>query len=442
MSNRAGAMGRRTMIRQYIKAYRWSDMLAMARNNKADPEQCSDDFAGRLVVITGATSGIGYATARAYAGHGADLLCINRNAEKSRAVCEEMERDFGVRYRDIIADLSRLDDMHRVGRRLAQLDEPIDVLIHNAGTYLTRRVETTDGLDTVFAVNHLSSFVINNLILDKLRDQSRGRVLLVNSEAHRFAPWGLHLDDLNWRRHRYSGLRSYGSAKMAQLLAMLRFNELLDGSSVTINAVHPGAVRTESGKENGRLYRWYKSNILERKFRSAAISADALYYLGVSAEVEGISGRFFNLTTLENPAPPALDKAAAGELWEISRELGRLDDPQLPPCDLGSPVGSPEPLANRRDLRLVHHQDEHGDKRKNSRRRNPQAQPEEPHELRRQHLGFGVSIGDEPLDPVLRGDITSNPDQPGEEEQRERQREPTDLPDAAKNDAEHDTGRD
>ena len=323
-------MGSKRRIRRYIKAYKWSDMLAMARNNRADPGQCSDDCAGRLVVITGATSGIGYATALAYAGHGADLLCINRNAEKSRVVCQEIEREFGVRCRDIIADLSRLDDMHRVGRRLAQLDEPIDVLIHNAGTYLTRRVETTDGLDAVLAVNHLSSFVINNLVREKLCGQSRGRVLLVNSEAHRFAAWGLHLDDLNWRHHRYSGLRSYGSAKLAQLLAMLIYHELLDGSSVTINAMHPGAVRTESGKENGAFYRWYKKNILERNFRSATISADALYYLGVAPDVEGISGGFFNLTTLENPAPPALDKAAAGELWEVSLELGRLDDPQRP----------------------------------------------------------------------------------------------------------------
>jgi len=300
-------------------------MVAMARNSKADPRQCSDDFANRLVVITGATAGIGRATARAYASHGASLLCINRNAEKSRALCEELTREFGVRCSDIIADLSRLDDMHRVGHELSQLNEPIDVLIHNAGTYLTRRVVTADGLDTVLAVNHLSSFVITSLLLEKLRTQDQARVLLVNSEAHRFAPWGLHLDDLSWEQHRYSGLRSYGSAKLAQLLAMLTFSDLLAGSNATINAMHPGAVRTDSGKENGALYKWYKNRILERNFRSATISADALYYLGVSPEVEGVSGKFFNLTTMENPAPPAIDRAAAGELWDVSLRLGGLD---------------------------------------------------------------------------------------------------------------------
>ena len=318
-------MGRHKQLREYIKAYKWSDMLAMVRNNKADPRRCSDDFAGRLVVITGATAGIGYATARTYASHGANLLCINRNAEKSRAVCRGLETEFGVRCRDVIADLSRLADMHRVGHQLARIEEPIDVLIHNAGTYLTRRVRTVDGLETVFAVNHLSSFVINYLLRDKLLGQSGGRVLLVSSEAHRFAPWGLHLDDLNWENHRYSGLLSYGSAKLAQLLGMITFDTLLSGSSVTINAVHPGAVRTESGKDNGAFYRWYKNNILERNFRSTAISADALYFLGASADVDGVSGKFFNLTTLENPAPPALDRVAAGELWAISLKLGRLD---------------------------------------------------------------------------------------------------------------------
>ncbi|TVQ23020.1 MAG: SDR family NAD(P)-dependent oxidoreductase [Spirochaetaceae bacterium] len=323
-------MRRNKKLRQYIKAYRLSDMRAMARNNGANPRLCNDGFAGRLVVITGATAGIGYATARMYAARGANLLCINRNAEKSQAICREIETEFGVRCSDIIADLSRLDDMHSVGHRLAGLNESIDVLIHNAGTYLTRRVETVDGLETVFAVNYLSSFVINNLLIEKLRDQDRGRVLLVNSEAHRFAPWGLHLNDLNWTHYRYSGLRSYGSAKLAQLLSMLTFDELFAGSKVTINAVHPGAVRTNSGNDNGAFYRWFKSKILERKFRSTDISADALYYLGVSPEVEGISGKFYNLTTLENPSPPALDRVAARELWKISLSLGGFADTHGP----------------------------------------------------------------------------------------------------------------
>ena len=93
------------------------------------------------------------------------------------------------------------------------------------------------------------------------------------------------------------------------------------GSGVTMNAMHPGAVKTETGQENGPVYRWFKRNFLDRNLRSAEISAEALYYLGVSKEMEGVCGKFFNLTQEEVPAPPALDKGAAYELWEKSLEF-------------------------------------------------------------------------------------------------------------------------
>ena len=105
---------------------------------------------------------------------------------------------------------------------------------------------------------------------------------------------------------------------------MLIFDELCKNTGVTINAMHPGAVKTETGQENGRFYRWYKRNILDKTLRSTEISAEALYYLGVSKEIETVSGKFFNLTTQEKPAPPALDKEVAYELWNKSLELCKL----------------------------------------------------------------------------------------------------------------------
>jgi len=303
-------------------------MLAMVRNSKAEPEQCTDAFRNRLVVITGATSGIGYCTARKYAGCGANLLCINRDPLKSRTVCTEIESEFGVSCREIIADMSRLDDVHRAGRELASLEVPIDVLIHNAGLFLKRRTMTIDGLETVFVVNYLSSFIITYLLKEKLIAEHRARVLLVNSEGHRFAAWGPRLEDMNWERRRYSGLGSYGSAKTAQLLSMITFNDIFSGSGVTINALHPGAVKTRTGSENGPVYRWFKSNVLERNFRPATVSADALYYLGVSDALNGVSGAFFNLTRRENPAPPALDRETADALYEVSLRLGGLRAPK------------------------------------------------------------------------------------------------------------------
>jgi len=309
---------------EYFKEYEWSNIFAMIKNNRLDPKICSEDFKNNLVVITGATSGIGYHTARKYASHGANLLCINRNLQKSEALCLEIKNEFGVNCEYKIADLSNLGDIHRVAEELSKLDKPIEVLIHNAGIYLTKRELTPDGLEKVFVIQYLSSFIINFILEKKLKSQERSRIIMVNSEGHRFAAWGIRLDDLNWEKRRYSGLKSYGSAKLAQLLSMLVFNEHFQNTGVTINAMHPGAVKTETGQENGPVYRWYKKNIIDRSLKSPQISAEALYYLGVSKEVEDISGKFFNLTTEEVPAPPALDKEVALELWEKSLEWGGL----------------------------------------------------------------------------------------------------------------------
>ena len=317
-------MGRKSKFRQYFKEYRWSNIAAMIRNNRAAPDTCSADFTGRLAVITGATSGIGYVTARKYASRGADLLCINRNLAKSEALRLEIEKEYGVKCDFRIADLSILADIRRVAGELAALDRPIDVLIHNAGVYMTKRELTADGLEKVFAVQYLASFIINYLLVGKLSSQPGSRIIMVNSEGHRFAAWGLHLDDLNWEKRHYSGLGSYGSAKLAQLLSMLLFAELFKGTGVTVNAMHPGAVKTETGQDNGALYKWFKRNFIDRTLKSPELSAEALFWLGASEKAEGVTGKFFNLTTIEEPAPPALDVEVARELWKISLEYSGL----------------------------------------------------------------------------------------------------------------------
>ncbi len=315
-------------VSQYIKEYNVPDILAMVKNNRLDPKVCSDNFTNKLVVISGATSGIGYYTARKFASQGANLLCINRNLKKSEALKAEIESEFGVQCDFKITDLSDLQQVHLLAQELRNINAPIDVLIHNAGVHLTRQELTSKGLDKVFMVQHLSSFIINFVLMDKLKSQDKARIILVNSEAHRFAAWGLEVDDLNWERRRYSGLKSYGSAKLAQLLSMFVFEEHYKGSGVTINSMHPGAVKTDSGKDNGPVYRWFKKNFFDKTLRTADISAEAIYYLGVSKEIEGVSGKFFNITKQEVPAPPALDIGAAYDIWEKSLEYGELQDSQ------------------------------------------------------------------------------------------------------------------
>lgn len=317
---------KKRILPNYFEAYQWSNIAAMIRNNRRDPRICTDDFRDRLVVISGATSGIGYLTARKFAAQGARLLCINRNEKKSAALKAEIEKEFGISCEYIIADLSKLEEIQRTAEELLKINIPIDVLIHNAGVYLTKRELTPEGYDKMFMVHHLSSFMINILLSEKLKSQDGAKIILINSEGHRFAAWGLRLDDLNWEKRRYSGLKSYGSAKLAQLLSMLVFDEYFKPAGATINAMHPGAVRSESGQENGAFYRWVKKHIYDRALRPTEIASESIYYLAVSKEMEGVSGKFFNLTTAEEPAPPALDMEAAYKIWAKSLEMTGVPD--------------------------------------------------------------------------------------------------------------------
>jgi NAD(P)-dependent dehydrogenase (short-subunit alcohol dehydrogenase family) len=310
------------ILNQYLKAYKWSNVFAMVRNLSSTPRICPDSFTGRLVIITGATSGIGYAAARKFASRGADLLVVNRNKQKSETLCQTLKNEFGTKSSFIVADFEKLSDIHLAAKELLNLDRDIDVLIHNAGIYNATRVVTPDNLEAVFQTNYLSTFIINYSLKEKFINQGKGRILFVNSEAYRFAAWGLHMDDLSWERHFYTGIGSYGSAKLAQLLSMLKFSKYYSGHGVTINAMHPGNVKTSSGQNNGLIYRFLKKILIDKSAQPVDESSEALYYLGVSKEVENVSGKFFNLTTEEEPAPPAMDMDAAEKLWQISLGLG------------------------------------------------------------------------------------------------------------------------
>jgi NAD(P)-dependent dehydrogenase (short-subunit alcohol dehydrogenase family) len=293
----------------------------MLENMKKEPELCAEPFAGKLAAITGATSGIGLYAARKYASMGARIVMINRNGEKSERVCREIAQDYGVQAEFFTADLSLLSDIQRAGRYLAGLEQPIDVMIHNAGIHLETRHETADGLETNFALHYLAPFVITRLLLPKLSRDRAGRIIFVGSEGYRFAMWGLDLDDLQWESNKYSGLKAYGAGKLAQLLSMHLLAKELEPMGVTINAMHPGMVRTETGKDNGKLYKWYKRNFIDSRSAAPDLSAEALYYLGASPSLAKTSDAFFHLTTEEELAPPARDLEAAEALWEKTMAL-------------------------------------------------------------------------------------------------------------------------
>jgi NAD(P)-dependent dehydrogenase (short-subunit alcohol dehydrogenase family) len=308
----------------YLKEYKWANVFSMLHNLRLQPSICQDDFSGKMAIITGATSGIGRETARLFASRGANLLFINRNEAKSDELCNSLQNEFGGNYDYILADFSKLSDIRAAAKKLVNLGRNIDVLIHNAGLYTTKRTLTTDNLEVVFQTNYLSTFIINYALRDKFISQQGGRILFINSEAYRFAVWGLNFNDLTWEKRHFSGIMGYGAAKLAQLLSMIKFVEYFSGSGVTINAMHPGNIRTSSGQNNNEVYKFLKKIFIDSNARPINLAAEAIYYLGVSKDMDQKTGNFFNLTTEEEPAPPALDLAAADKLWHLSLNLGGL----------------------------------------------------------------------------------------------------------------------
>jgi len=309
-------------VLKYLKEYRLEDMRQMRANSLAEPHDSDVRMDGMLCVITGGTSGVGCKAARRLAAFGARLVMVNRNVEKSQRACEQLRDEFGTECGFLIADFADLEQVRDAAQKLLETHERIDVLINNAGMHSTTLARTPAGREIVFCVNHLASFLLTWTLLDTMRRSAPSRIIQVNSQGHRFG--GLDVDDLDWERRHYTGLRGYGASKTAQLLTVWRFAEMLEGSGVTINAMHPGAVRSNIGSNNGRLYRWYKERILARTLGDPAISGQAIHYLATAPDLQSVSGRYFNLTHPEKPAPHALDGDAGQIVWEKSLQLAGL----------------------------------------------------------------------------------------------------------------------
>ena len=284
---------------------------------------------GRHCVLTGATSGVGYQAARRLAQGGASLVLVCRNLEKANRVQNELEDEFGVQVNTVQADFSSLIDVRKAAAVILDKYPRIDMLINNAGLHNTKRVLAENGTEIVFCVNHLASFLFTRLLLPRVVESAPAHIIQVNSEGHRFG--GLDLDDLDWGKRRYRGLQGYGASKTAQLLTIWELAERLQGSGVTINAMHPGNVRTMIGMNNGRLYQWYQRYLLWPILKDPVISGEAIYYLAAAPEMAEVSGRFFNLTIDEKPAPHALDRSIGKRVWRISEALtGLAEESELP----------------------------------------------------------------------------------------------------------------
>jgi NAD(P)-dependent dehydrogenase (short-subunit alcohol dehydrogenase family) len=179
-----------------------------------------------------------------------------------------------------------------------------------------------NGLEASFAVNHLASFLLTRLLIDRMKASVPARIIQVNSQGHRFN--GLDVNDLNWERQHYTELRGYGASKTTQLLTLWELANRLDGTGVTSNAMHPGSVLSNIGSKNGWLYRALKKLVIDRTLADPKVAGRAIHWLAADPAVDGVSGRFFNLTIEEKPARHALDRELGRRVWELSEELTGL----------------------------------------------------------------------------------------------------------------------
>jgi len=276
------------------------------------------DFKNKTVIITGATSGIGLVTAHEYAKNDANLIIVARNKEKAELVIKHIIDTYKVKVSLYIADFTNLNEVRNTANAIIKDNPKIDLLINSAGIHNTKR-RIVNGIEEVFLVNHLSTFLFTYTLIPLLKKQTHARIVNVNSEGHRFGK--VVLDDLNFDKRKYGGLKSYGQAKSAQLLTMLQLVEELKGSNVTINSMHPGAVRSNIGMNNDKFYRFINKYFIGLILKDPKMSAKSLYYLGTSPDLNNVSGKFFNLTNLEEPANHAKDHSLKEKVFNKSLEL-------------------------------------------------------------------------------------------------------------------------
>lgn len=305
------------------KKFQLPDELDFIRAGRLPQKVSNTSMEGKICVITGTTSGVGYHAAIRMAKAGAKIVMIVRNKQKAEELCANINSFATVSPDYYLADFANLSQVKEAALKILSNYPRIDVLVNNAGVHMTTRQLTVDGYETAFAVNHLASFLITSLFLKRMVESSPARIIQVNSEGHRFN--GLMIGDLNWEQRKYGGYRGYGASKTAQLMTVWELNEMLQNKGVTINAMHPGAVKSNIGTNNGKLYNLFSKYLIQPMLKDPQISGEAIYYLASSPEMEGVSGKFFNLTNEEIPAPHARDRKLGKQIFQLSKELVHLD---------------------------------------------------------------------------------------------------------------------
>lgn len=275
---------------------------------------------GKVCLITGATSGIGEATAFAVAERGATTVVVGRNPEKSAAVVEKIKlQTDNPKVGFLVADLSSQVQIHQLAEQFKRQYSRLDVLVNNAGGVFFERQLSADGIEMTFALNHLSGFILTLLLLDTLKASAPSRIINISSATHKAA----HLDESDWQtQKKYSGVEAYHRSKLANLLFTYELARRLEDSGVTVNAVKPGFTKTKLGQNN----KWSPLLLFLRLITALAAQstekgAQTAIYLATSPDVTSASGLYFDKQVTIPSSKDSYNVAAAKHLWQISEAL-------------------------------------------------------------------------------------------------------------------------
>ncbi|MFX0005890.1 MAG: SDR family oxidoreductase [Candidatus Hermodarchaeota archaeon] len=274
---------------------------------------------GKVCIITGANSGIGKETALALAKMNATVVMLCRNKQRGeKAQKEIIEQSKNKNVDLLLCDLSSLKDIKNLISEFKNKYEKLHVLINNAGVMLKNRIISLDGFEMNFAVHVLGPFLLTNLLLDILKKSAPSRIIVVASAAHKRAK--IDFEDLQSENKKYRLFSAYGISKLAEILFTYELSRRLEGTKVTANAVHPGVVATNLGRDQSKFSQWFAKKF----FKSPEEGAQTSIYLASSSEVEGITGKYFINKEPRESSIESYNEENAERLWKICEEMTGL----------------------------------------------------------------------------------------------------------------------
>ncbi len=273
---------------------------------------------GKIVLITGATDGIGKETAKRLASMGGEIVIAGRNQEKAENVVEEIKSFSGNKMISfLLADLSSQTQIRQLAEDFQSKFKRLDVLINNAGSIFLRRKLSVDGIEMTFAVNHINYFLLSNLLLDMVKKNTPSRIVNTSSGSHLRGE--INFDDINLSK-KYFFQRAYSQSKLANVMFTIELARRLAGSGVTVNCFHPGFVKTNMAVTDNKVMRFFKPLVF-RTGIPVEEGAETAIFLASSPDVDGVSGKYFYKKKEREISPKAKDIEAQKRLWDASEKL-------------------------------------------------------------------------------------------------------------------------